>query len=187
MNADNENEIVATGDLFKQANTGSKTWALRKFVLSGPFLIYFTHDGLVRKGQFDITDCNVKNVSAEECGSKNAKYAFSVIGPKKSLLLCASSERNRVAWMILISQQAEEYADTIRRYLKSGEALHANVVIKKKGTLGMSSKIRVLVTNFPRILLLDPNSFRILDQMAWNRAEPPTLIVVSLSFINLLH
>ena len=65
---DTEGEIVATGDLFKQSTKGSKAWALRHFVLVGPYFVYYTHDGSKKKGQFDISDCTVRICEPDECG-----------------------------------------------------------------------------------------------------------------------
>jgi hypothetical protein len=177
MNSDTENEVVATGELFKKSNTGSKTWALRNFVLTGLYLIYYTKDGQF-KGKMDISDCFAKTITPEECGTKNAKYCFLVSGPRKQLILCASNERNRAAWIILINEQSEEYRDIIRRYLKTGEELIANEVIIKKSSFGISSKIRMVITNYPRILLVHPTNSKLFEQIIWTRDAPPILIKV---------
>jgi hypothetical protein len=178
MNADTDSEIVATGELYKQQSNGSKVWTSRTFVLSGIHLAYFDKDG-VRKGQLNLSDCEVNMLTPEECGSKNARYAFSITGPKKSLVLCASSERNRIAWMILLAEQIDEYQDVIRRYLKTGEELIANVVVKKKNTFGLSANVRLVVANFPRILFIDPKTCKLLHQFIWTRSSPPVLTKIS--------
>ena len=181
MNSDTEQEIVATGELYKQSSSGSKTWALRTVALASVYLMYYTKDGKL-KGQIDITGCTIKLMTAEECGSKNAKYAFAIEGNKKKFVFCASNEKNRVAWMMLLNEQIEENRDIIRKFLKTGEELHANQVVKKKGTFGFNSSIRLVVTNFPRILIIDAKTNKLLETISWERTEPPELITVRFLF-----
>jgi thioredoxin-related protein len=176
MNSDTEQEIVATGELYKQSSSGSKTWALRTISLASVYLMYYTKDGKL-KGQVDISGCKVNLMTAEDLGSKNAKYAFSIEGGKKKYIFCASNEKNRVAWMMLLNEQIEENRDIIRKYLKTGEELHANQLVNKKNTL-FSSKVRFVVTNFPRILFIDAKTNKLLEVLSWDRAAPPVLVVV---------
>ena len=82
-------EVVASGELYKQGHQ-RKSWNLRKFMLSGVYLMYFDHKG-IKKGQFDISNCTIKTVTAEECHMPDAKHAFALSGPNKYLLLCASN------------------------------------------------------------------------------------------------
>lgn len=49
----NLDEVVATGDLFKQARRQLTNWTLRKFLLSGITLTYFDSGGFI-KGKIDI-------------------------------------------------------------------------------------------------------------------------------------
>ncbi len=44
-------EVVATGELYKQGHA-RKSWNLRKFMLSGIYMVYFDHKGN-KKGQFE--------------------------------------------------------------------------------------------------------------------------------------
>jgi hypothetical protein len=177
MNADNQDEIVATGELFKLSSSGSRTWALRKFVLAGIYLIYFNKKG-ERKGQWDIMHCRVKEMTSAEVGSPAAKYSFAIIGPKMTHILCASNEKNRVAWTNLITEQIEEYSDILRRFLKTGEEVIGNGVVRKKNVFGMSSNIRMIITNYPRILHIDEVAELLQDQMSWDRQNPPSFYKV---------
>ncbi len=176
----NLEEIVATGELYKQGS-GRKNWCLRKFILSGIYMIYFNRKG-EKKGQWDITECVVKKLTPEECNMAAAKFAFALIGPKKYYLACASSEKNRHAWMTVLDEQIEEFKEDIRRFLRNGEVVHGNAIVKKKNMLGIGSTVRLLLTNFPRILVIEPASLVLKEQMSWGRDSPPNFFKVSSSF-----
>lgn len=166
-------EIVAAGELFKQSTSGSKTWALRKFVLAGVYLIYFNRKG-ERKGQWSIMGCQVKRMTPEEVGTPAAKNAFALVGPKTTHVLCASSDKNRVAWINLISEQIIEFKDILRRFLNTGESIVGNSQVRKKGLFGFSSNMRVLLTNLPRLIVIDQTAEVLNDQMSWDKQCPPT-------------
>jgi hypothetical protein len=177
MNADNIDEIVATGELFKQSTSGSRTWALRKFVLAGIYMIYFNKKG-ERKGQWEIIECHVRAMTPDEVGTPAARNAFALVGPKKTHVLCASSDKNRIAWINLIMEQIEEYKDILRRFLKTGEQTVGHGMVKKKNVFGLSTTLRMLITNFPRIILIDEAPGVINDQMSWERLHPPSFFRV---------
>jgi hypothetical protein len=185
MNDDNKDEVIATGELFKQSTSGSKTWALRKFVLSGIYLTYYNKDG-EQKGQWEIVDCVLKSMTPEEVGTQAAKNAFALIGPKRTHILCASTDKNRIAWTNLIREQIEEYRDLLRRFLKTGEIIVGNSLIKKKNIFGMSTNLRMLLTNYPRILLIDEVGGAVNDQMSWQRDTPPTIAMVRPLFLYII-
>jgi hypothetical protein len=168
----NLQEVVASGELYKQSQ-GGRHWALRKFILTGIYLIYFNKKG-EKKGQWDITDCVIKKISPEECNMAAAKYAFAIIGPKKYYIACASSDKNRHTWMTVINEQIEEFKEDIRRFLKAGEVVHGNAIVKRRNMLGIGSNVRLLLTNFPRIMVIDPASLVLRDQMSWTRDHPPS-------------
>ena len=172
----NLDEIVATGQLYKQGTT-HKNWQLRKFILSGIYLIYFDKSG-EKKGQWDITGCTVKKVSPEECNMPSAAYAFALTAPKRYHLMCASSEKNRHAWMTVIDEQIDAYKEDIRRFLRSGENILGNAIVKKKTMFG-SSNVRLLLTNFPRIQIIDPSTLVLKEQLSWVKDEPPSFTRVS--------
>lgn len=172
----NLDEIVATGELFKLGSQ-RKNWMLRKFVLSGIYMHYFDTNGQ-KRGQWDITECVVKKISPEECSMNAAKFAFALIGPKKYYLACASSEKNRHAWMTVLDEQIEEFKEDMRRFLRSGEIVLGNAIVRKKNMLGIGSNIRMLLTNYPRIMLIEPASLVLKDQMSWTRENPPILAKV---------
>ena len=77
-----DNEILASGELYKQTASDSKAWVLRNFTLRGVYLSYSTTDG-VKKGQIDITDCKIKIATDKECENPSARYAFAIITKKK--------------------------------------------------------------------------------------------------------
>lgn len=186
MQTDNLGEIIATGELFKQSTSGSKTWALRKFVLAGTYLIYFNKRG-ERKGQWDIVDCQVRRMAPEEVGTAAAKYAFAIVGQKKTHILCASSEKNRVAWVNLISEQIIEFKDILRRFLKTGEIIVGNGIVKKRNMFGIATNLRMLITNYPRVLMIDENTEVLTDQLSWDRTNPPSFIKVSDTKFKISH
>ena len=205
MNADNQNEVVAIGELFKQATTGTKTWQLRKFVLEGVYMQYYNEKG-EKRGEWDISNCTVKSMTSEEVGTVAAKHAFCLLtngnnsasssssspnsrpsmkrrmsfkksGPAQ-FVLCASSERNKQLWMSLLNEQIIEFHDPIRRFLRTGEIVHGNNIVKVKNVFGMSSNVRLVITNMPRILVINPIALVINDQVSWSREDPPVFVWV---------
>ena len=172
-------EITATGDLWKQSQTGGKLWSLRRFVLTNIYLVYYNKKG-EKRGQWDISDCILRSMSPEEAGSKSAQHAFAIIGQNKLFLLNANTDQNRTAWIRIIEEQIEEFRDPDRRHLRSGEQIYGKGHLKKKNMFGMGSTVRLIITNYPRIMIIDPIPNVKRHQISWTRDEPPTLIKVSL-------
>ena len=170
-------EISATGDLWKQSQTGGKLWSLRRFVLTNIYLVYYNKKG-EKRGQWDISDCILRPMTPEEAGSKSAQNAFAIIGNNRLFLLNANSHSNKVAWIKMIEEQIEEFKDPDRRFLRSGEQIYGKGNIKKKNMFGMGSTVRLLLTNYPRIMVIDPIAKVKKHQISWARENPPSFVKV---------
>ena len=167
------NEIVASGELYKQGSQ-RKSWNLRRFILSGISLIYFDPKG-VKKGEFDITGCTVRKISAEEIGTPQAVFAFVIDGPSRKFIATASNEKNRAAWIQILQAQIEEFREPIRRFLYAKEIVHGNGLVKEKGVMGgYGGNYRMVVTNYPRALLIDDSKLVLKSQMSWRRDQAPS-------------
>lgn len=175
-------DTVATGDLFKLGGSkgGLKTWTLRRFYLAGPFLTYYNKKG-TKKGQWDIRGCTIRTASPEECRLNDAIYGFTLTKeatPHKPLyVMCASNEKSRGVWLRCIKDQIEEYKNEIRIHIRRGENVIANEIIKKNGML-LSPKVRVVVTNYPKIMLIDPKANTLKEQRLWSANSQPSFTMV---------
>lgn len=167
-----QDEISATGDLWKLSVTGGKLWSLRKFVLTNIYLVYYNKKG-EKRGQWDISNCIVRPMTPEEAGSKSAMNAFCVTGPRRMYILNANNQYNRGLWMRVIEEQIDEFADPDRRHLRTGEIVYGRAVLKKRGFLGLGSTVRMLLTNYPRIIIIEPTSNAQQQQITWQRDNPP--------------
>lgn len=183
--ATEEKEIVASGELYKQTVSDSKTWVLRYFTLQGVYLSYSTTtlDG-IKKGQIDITDCKLKIATPEECNNKCARYAFAIITRKKIHYICASSERNRVAWMIIIHEQAEANR-SFRRHLRVGEQVVTSKPVKKREfneelSTVATTNVLLIATNMPRVLVVHPINNNLIEEIKWDAQNPSVFEAVSL-------
>ena len=181
-----QDEISATGDLWKQSTTGGKLWSLRKFVLTNVYMVYYNKKG-EKRGQWDISNCIVRQLTPEDAGSKAAQNAFCVAGQGRTFLFNANSHTNRVAWIRVIEEQIEEFRDPDRRHLKTGEILYGKGNLKRRGVLGLGTNIRMLLSNIPRIMIIDPVTNLKKQQITWSRDSPPILVRVSHIFITLHH
>lgn len=174
------NEVIATGDLYMQMN--AKSWLLKKFILSGITLSYL--DGLGNKrGKFDCTNCTVKKLSPEDVKFPKAKFAFGLVGQKGlTWLLCAVSEQDRDIWVDMINSQIDEFKDDNRRFLNSHEIIRGWGSVKRGGIFGMST-YRMLLTNYPRIILIDMDSLTVKEEIRWTLENMPLCRKVPLSLI----
>jgi hypothetical protein len=174
-----QDEIIATGELYKLGGSkgGRRTWSLRKFILTNIFMVYYTKTG-EKRGQWNLDGCKVKRVTPEEVNMPAAKHAFAMYGPGKYYVCCASSEKNCTAWMTVITDQIKEFSDEIRRFVKTGESVITCQTVKRKNIIGLSSKVRLVITNFPRMMVITPD-LRIKEQIIWEKALPPTFTMVS--------
>lgn len=179
MESGNLDEIVATGDLFKQAKKQVNNWTLRKFLLSGIHLTYFDDNGSV-KGRIDISGCIVRRVSPEECHNPACKFAFGLFTNRKvrRCLVCATNEEDRNAWIQILEAQISEFQDVVRRFVYSSEEVAGSSVVIKKNLIGIESSYRLVITNYPRMLLIDPVTCKLKDQILFTREALPTLKTV---------
>jgi hypothetical protein len=145
--------------------------------LTNVYLVYYNKKG-EKRGQWDISDCIVRPLTPEEAGSKAAQNAFCVAGPRRLYLLNANSPINRAAWMKIIEEQIEEFKDPDRRFIRTGEVLYGRGNLKKKNMLGMGATVRLLLTNYPRIMVIDPIAKIRKEQISWNRDHPPSFFKV---------
>jgi hypothetical protein len=162
-------DIVAQGELFKQGHR-RQSWNKRKFVLAGPFLTYFDQQD-VKKGEIDITGCILERKTPEECQMPPAKHAFAITGPQRSLLVSASNEDNRILWMGLIQKQIEEFKQEYRKYVHRSEIIIASGKVSKIGMISwMSSEAHIIITNFPRVLIVEGGYIK--DTITFTKETP---------------
>jgi hypothetical protein len=171
-------DVIASGELYKQGHQ-SKTWYRRNFVLSGIYLAYYDNKGLL-KGKFDVTNCTLRQVSAEECKRPEALYAFMLEGPRKRLLVTASSNKNRNAWLTILGKHIAALKDSVRRFTFAAETVYGKGKVDKKVGLvnSRSTKVLVAVTNYPRLLVIDPVALVVKEQFSWSPDKPATFTKV---------
>ena len=176
-------DCIAAGDLYKLGGSkgGFKTWKLRRFFLAGPHMIYFNkHEE--RRGQWDIRGCIVRKVEPEECNMPDAIYAFGLENNNILCVMCASNEKSRAIWMRCLIDQIEEFRIEIRVHLRRNEFVIANEIIKRNGLI-LDQKYRILVTNFPRLILIDPKFNKLKDERIWTPTTQPIFTIVSFSYL----
>ena len=165
-----DEDIVATGQLYKEGSK-VKSWHKRNFVLSNIYFAYFDDKTGSLKGKFDITGCTVRKASLEETKKKEAMYSFVLEGPRRNLLLCASCERNRELWIKVLTSQIKEFNEPLRRFVYRNEIIVAEGTLQKKAML-LYYKAMICITNFPRLLVIDPSTMTVKEQIAWTPANP---------------
>lgn len=181
LDSENPEETVAVGDLFKLGGSkgGRRTWNLRRFYLRGASLIYYSLEGQ-KKGSWDVRNCIVRFTTPDECNMPDAIFSFAVVGPNKFFVMCASNERSRTIWMKTLADQIQEFKRDVRIFLRRGEVVIADARVKKKGGLfGSYSVIRLIITNFPKILVVDPVTCALREQRSWKKEESPRFAVIS--------
>jgi hypothetical protein len=70
-------EVTAVGNLYKKNFHGTRKWNLREFALTGVHLLYYK-DRVIR-GEYDISGCTIRCISAEEAKQPSAKYVSSLL------------------------------------------------------------------------------------------------------------
>lgn len=169
-----EPEIVAEGELFKQGSV-AKNWNLRKFELCGVLLTYYDDETGEKKGDFDISKCTLKRMTPEEVSTPQAQFAFALEKPDgKKFVATANNESCRVAWLKVLENQISEFSAPERRFVYSNEIVHAKgVLIEKKMRALVSKTVFLVVTNSPRLLIIDLDAMTLKSQMTWNAKQPP--------------
>lgn len=167
-------DVIASGELYKQGHN-VKSWNRRRFDLSGAFWTYYDQSG-TKKGQFDISGCSIRTMTAEECEMPPAKHAFALycLSDGRFLLVSASSDKNRTIWMNLLRAQIAEVRDVNKRFLFSGEKIVCLGTAKRKvGLIGVrTNTVRLILTNFPRLLVIDSTGLDLQSQISWSREGP---------------
>ena len=174
-------DIVATGTLYKRIKERS-AWTQRKLVVCGQYIYQFTKND-VYKGKFDVIGCSLKIVDSKNFDIPRGHYGFTIENTNeksssgtgttvvgRSILFCTPSVGTLFSWLNALSEQVADYMDEYRVFLKRGELIVANsnawVCKSVEGsTLTPTNdeenkdkegdKLRVLITNLPRILLLE--------------------------------
>jgi hypothetical protein len=165
-------EVIATGELAKQGHK-VKSWLIRRFILSGTNLDYFDENGY-KRGAFDITNCAVSKKSPEECEESTATHAFALTGPGKQLMLNASNDNNRDAWMRILSKHIRTIQkDELKPFLYRREKIAGHGIVRKKNIMNIPSSFKMVVTNYPRCLLIEPTLNILREEICWNASEPP--------------
>ena len=180
--------VVATGLLHKQMLDRGGAFTERKVFLSGNYLYQFTKND-VYKGKFDVSGCTLKIVDRHV---PQGYYGFRIEGAGRAVLFCTPSVGTLFAWLNALSEQIADYMDDFRVFLKRGEAAVANAFawVQRDTAGGERERVRVLVTNLPRMLLLeatgplDPDSdesptYAVREQIAWTKAAHPAVKHVS--------
>lgn len=183
-------EVLASGPIFLNTGKtllGRKTWALRKLVFTGMFLINYDKTGDMM-GKWNVLGCEVKSLTVEEVGSADAQYAFAVFNKKQTYVFCAVSETDRQAWTKLIADQIVHRKDILYRYLMLQERILAVSLVMRKSQ-SLMSKLRLItsspapqlliMTDASRLLLIDTKSEELIDQMVWDPVCPPNATIIS--------
>jgi hypothetical protein len=165
---DYDEEVVCIGDLHKKNLSGRRTWNLRRFALIGITMVYYKQG--VKRGEWDIGGCTIRKMTPEECHEPAAKFAFCLEGIKKCYIFSANSEKNREKWITILTEQIEEYKTVSRRFVRRGEVIVGAGFLKKKIMLGRSQSM-LIATNFPRIIVIDPSTSLLKDQINWIRGQ----------------
>ena len=85
-----------------------------------------------KRGEWDISGCKVRKVTPEEAKQPAAKFAFAIEGNKHQYLLSANSDKNRDLWIAMLEKQIHEFRNPVRRFIRTGEVVHANGFVKRK-------------------------------------------------------
>ena len=176
---DVRNELYATGDMYLQINP--KTWGLRKFVVVGTELSFFDSKG-EKKGQFDLIGAKFKKLSADDVKFPLARYCIGLFGTKATWYVCALSDSDRDVWVETLNVQIEEFKDENRKFLNSNEWIHGGGIVKKSSKFGAAQKVKMLITNFPRLLYIDVEAQTVKEVVKWKPDAIPVLKFVR-SFI----
>jgi len=91
----------------------------------------------------------------------------------KQFVATASNEKNRTPRINAIELQVEEFADPIRRFVYPTEIVHAKGLAAEKQMIGWSNNIILVLTNFPRLLLIDEKKLILKSQISWRRETQP--------------
>lgn len=165
---DYDEEVVCVGDLHKKNTTGLKSWNLRRFALIGVYMVYYKQG--IKRGEWDITGCNIRNMTPEEAGEPSAKFAFCLEGIKKLYIFNASSDKNRNKWIEMLTAQIIEYKNMSRRFVRRGEVILGTGTLKRRNLFG-KVPISLIVTNFPRVIVIDSSTLIVKDQVNWLRGH----------------
>lgn len=190
-------DIVATGNLYKR-NRQKNSWTQRKIVICGQYLYQFDNNDLY-KGKFDLTECSIRIVDSKQYSIPKGHYGFVVENvnsglQSRSILFCTSTVGTLFAWLNALCEQVADFMDEWRRFLKRGEVVVANAYCQLRAVwddaentpVNGEERVRVLVTNMPRILILEKTDdfededenrpvFRVKHQILWGEGTHPKI------------
>ena len=173
----NTYEVAAIGELYKRNISGRRKWNRRNFALSGNRLIYCKDS--VKRGEYDISGCTVRKITLDDAKQPFAEFAFIIEGKNKTYIFNARNEKTRDIWIYAIENHLREFRNPAREFLRTGEVVHANGLFLQRKTILKKKCIRVIVTNFPRIILLNSVDSTLIDQYQLNVEAPPTITKVN--------
>ena len=170
--------VVATGQLFKQGHL-VKYWKLRQFNLLAFELTYHDETG-AKKGSFDTRNCSVHEIDLKDANAPfQGQYAFALESPGKSLLLCASNEESRREWIQNIKEEGQRLQKP-QDFIHPDEITHCDTVVVESSLMGLSNKrVRIILTNYPRLVFVDPGTELVIGQLSWDSENPPAITKVS--------
>lgn len=175
MSEANDIEIFATGNLYIKISNAN--WSFRKFSVVGQFFAFYDQND-VQRGQFDLKGSRVKCLSPVEVKNLKAKFVIGLYGSSGTpWLVCALSEADRDIWMDVLNHQIEEFKDDNRAFLSGGEVVRGVALVRKGGRFG-TSKFRLLLTNHPRVLLIDSEKMVIKEELRWESDSLPRFVLV---------
>lgn len=178
----NTYEVAAIGELFKKNIGGRRKWNLRNFGLSGNRFIYCKNSE--KRGEYDISGCTVRKITAEEAKLPSAKFAFTIEGKNKNYIFNARNEKTRDIWIYVLENHLREYRNPVREFLRTGEVVHANGLFFRRKNILEKQCVRVVVTNFPRIILMNSIDSTLINQYEYSIETPPTITTVSTLLIS---
>jgi len=172
-------EIFATGNLYIQISNTS--WSFRKVSVIGQYFAFYDLNG-VQRGQFDLKGSRVKSLSPVEVKNLKARYVIGLFGSSGTpWLVCALSEADRDLWVDVLNHQIEEFKDDNRAFLSGGEVVRGVAMVRKGGRFG-TSKFRFLLTNYPRVLLVDAEKLVVKEELRWESDSLPQFVMVRLYY-----
>lgn len=134
FNIDYDEEVVCIGDLHKKNTTGLKAWNLRRFALVGVNMVFYRQG--IKRGEEDITECNIYDMTPEECGEPSAEFAFCLEGIRKLYMFNARSDDCRNKWVEMLTAQIEEDKNMSRRFVRRGEVILGSGTLKRSNLFG---------------------------------------------------
>ena len=78
----------------------------------------------------------------------------------------------------MIEAQIYEFQDVVRRFVYGNEVTLGSSVVTKKNIVGLETSCRLVITNYPRLMIIDPFACKLKDQVVFTREAPPVIRIV---------